>query len=200
MIDTDQNLGTLFGLKNKLILQEAQGQKCRVLIPYEEVKTFMLVHHVNVEVDTQAQKLPFWYFLLRGHLRQLRGAGDLLSELYIQALPSFFDIICPPGFFHWVNWNRRMQCLTVSTQTGSMNCEVIEPEVDSLLNLISRLTPWRKYYPVLRTSHVYGAFIALEEATCPFVSGKVVCIVLQKEVKGVTPASYIQENRPGPSR
>lgn len=154
IVDEDQNLGTLIGLKNKLIVREMQGRRRRVLVPYGGVNISKHGSHVNVEVCTHKQTLPFRYFQyeIDAYLRQLRGMGDLVSKLYKLYLHALTTFVLPDPF---TGCTGKEECLTGLLQAENMRPEALDSDAVSLLNLIGGLTPTRNYYPAHLQSMEY---------------------------------------------
>lgn len=53
VVDNDQNLSTLFGLENKLVLRDIRRKNCRVLIPYGSVVLSKSAGHVKVVIEAE---------------------------------------------------------------------------------------------------------------------------------------------------
>ncbi|EEP79027.1 predicted protein [Uncinocarpus reesii 1704] len=146
IVDTDQTLGTLIGLKNKLVLRDTQGQRRRILIPYGNVRASLLADHVLVTVDTDGEsQVRYFQYEADPYLRQLRGMGDLVSTLYKSYLHALTTFVLPDPF---TGVTGTEECLTGLQQSCSVACETLDPKAISLLNLISKLTPRRVYYPI----------------------------------------------------
>jgi hypothetical protein len=85
-IDEDQNIGTLIGLKNKLVLRgdalAGFSAERRVLIAWGEAHIGKNGIHVNLSIDRdENSKHSFFIYRLDRHLQKLRGVPDLRSQL-----------------------------------------------------------------------------------------------------------------------
>ncbi|KAI4721480.1 hypothetical protein E4T48_02363 [Aureobasidium sp. EXF-10727] len=149
IVDPNQNIGTLIGLQNKLVLRSAVPSGCpeerQILVPFGEVAVHRNDTHVNVNVqDVEGSKRQHFVYSLDRHLRKLRGAQDtlaLLYQAYLHALTSF----CLPdpltgntGVEEGIDILRGASLFTSSPLSKQ---EII------LLKAIAALTPSREFYP-----------------------------------------------------
>lgn len=151
VVDTNQSIGTMYGLKNRLVLcpkdlvARSLPRSRSVLIPHGDVQFAKVGHHVLVTVKSgSARNVPFYRYLVDSDLGYLMSDAGLTSRLfkvYLHALTSH----CLPD------------PLTGRTGTEEAICQVSEPASSSfetldksqakLLWLIGQLTPKREYYP-----------------------------------------------------
>ncbi|KAI4755334.1 hypothetical protein E4T52_08277 [Aureobasidium sp. EXF-3400] len=86
IVDVNQNIGTMIGLHNKLVLRSAVTSGCpeerQVLIPFGEVEVCRNNTHVNVKVqDVKVPKRQHFVYSLDRHLRKLRGVEEAIDIL-----------------------------------------------------------------------------------------------------------------------
>lgn len=149
IVDPDQNIGTLIGLHNKLVLRSVVPSGCpeerQVLIPFDEVTVHKDGTHVKVKVlGANGPKRQHFVYTLDRHLHRLRGAQDtlaLLYQAYLHALTSFclFDPFTNnTGVEEAIDILKRASLFTSSPLT--------KQEIE-LLKKIAALTPSREFYP-----------------------------------------------------
>ena len=154
-VDPDQSIGTLHGLKNKLVLRDSviRNQQRdfprlrRVLIPRGPISFRQYGDHVTVEIDTDHQTrrgVTYWEYVIDLELRSLVGDGSLESRLfktYLHALTSY--CLSDP----LTGRTGSVEALHELNSAGCMSFKRLRgPEV-GLLRDIRALTPTRRYYP-----------------------------------------------------
>ncbi|KAG9514191.1 hypothetical protein KCV07_g8292, partial [Aureobasidium melanogenum] len=149
IVDPDQNIGTMVGLHNKLVLRNAVPAGCpeerQVLIPFGEVAFRRDGSHVNVKVqDLEGSKRHHFVYSLDRHLRKLRGAQDTLALLYQAYLHALTSFCLPDPFTGNTGIEQAIKILKgASLYTSSpLNKQEIR-----LLEHIAALTPSREFYP-----------------------------------------------------
>ncbi|KAG9764117.1 hypothetical protein KCU73_g1100, partial [Aureobasidium melanogenum] len=149
IVDPDQNIGTMIGLHNKLVLRNAVSPGCpeerQVLIPFGEVAVRRNGSHVNVKVqDAEGPKRHHFVYSLDRHLRKLRGAQDTLALLYQAYLHAVTSFCLPDPFTSNTGIEQAIEILKgASLFTSSpLNKQEIK-----LLENIAALTPSREFYP-----------------------------------------------------
>ena len=148
VVDSDQDIGTLYGLKTKLVLREVSGARRKVLIPYGDLKVSRLRGHVLVTVETEGQaRVRYFEYHLDEYLRRLCGSGGLVSELYKIYLHAITSFMLPDPFLGWTGTEEALSGL----QQASVHQHApLQPEECTILELIRQLTPSRHWYPKLR--------------------------------------------------
>ncbi|KAG9762013.1 hypothetical protein KCU73_g2114, partial [Aureobasidium melanogenum] len=149
IVDPDQNIGTMVGLHNKLVLRNAVPPGCpeerQVLIPLGEVAVRMNGSHVTVRVqDMEGSKRHHFVYSLDRHLRKLRGAQDTLSLLYqayLHAITSF----CLPDPFTGATGIE--QAIGILKGASLFTSSPLNKQEIKLLENIAALTPSREFYP-----------------------------------------------------
>ncbi|KAL3474851.1 hypothetical protein BJX99DRAFT_271463 [Aspergillus californicus] len=126
LIDPDQSLDTLVGLRNKLILRHENGHDRMVLIPQGAVTWEKEERHVAVKICWQAGSNPHVY-TVDSQIGRLVDNGSMQSKLmlsYLHAVTSHY------------------------LQTASMRSfSRLQPENTEMLVKLAELTPTRTYYP-----------------------------------------------------
>lgn len=149
LVDFDQEIGTLIGLQNKLVLCSDAPPGCprerQIIVPFGPTRINKTGNHVTVTIDdgTELKRRHFVYTLNR-HLRKVQGAQDLLGHLYqayLHAVTSF----CLPDPFTRVSGTE--EALKILSSAFVFTSSALQPDEVALLEKISALTPLRKFYP-----------------------------------------------------
>ncbi|KAH0034044.1 hypothetical protein KCU78_g2340, partial [Aureobasidium melanogenum] len=149
LVDTDQEIGTLIGLQNKLVLCSDTPPGCprerQVIVPFGSIRVNKTGTHVTVTIDdgTDPKRRHFAYTLNR-HLRKVQGAQDLLGHLYqayLHAVTSF----CLPDPFTRVTGTE--EALNILSSASTFTSSALQLDEVALLEKISALTPLREFYP-----------------------------------------------------
>ena len=157
VISLTQSIGTLFGLKNKLILDPKDGITTRkVIIPDGDVKVSRDLHrslsHPEVTIvpcqDLGLQIKKFIYDVDE-FIGRLVGDGTLTSwyfQTYLHILTSSY---LPDPLTHRTGVE---QALTMLESSNSFAFMELTPEQMKYLKFIVAVTPVRRYYPSHLTS------------------------------------------------
>ncbi|KAL4994276.1 hypothetical protein BDV10DRAFT_189152 [Aspergillus recurvatus] len=143
MIDPDQSLGTLVGLRSKLILLHENDCSRKVLIPDGAVTWVKDRGHVAVNIGLQAVSKLHAYSV-DTELGRLVDDGSLQSKLmlcYLHAVTSF----CVPDIL--TKKTGTEQSLSILRSASMRSFSQLAPENISILVELARLTPARNYYP-----------------------------------------------------
>ncbi|KEQ74499.1 hypothetical protein M436DRAFT_34467, partial [Aureobasidium namibiae CBS 147.97] len=149
LVDADQEINTLIGLQNKLVLRSDAPSGCpqerQIIIPLGPVKFQKTNNHVIVTIGdcTETKRRHFVYRLNR-HLRKLQGAQDLLGHLYLAYLHAVTSF-CLPDPFTRVSGTE--EALTILSSASIFTSSALQPNEVALLEKISALTPKREFYP-----------------------------------------------------
>jgi hypothetical protein len=144
VIDVDQSLGSLIGLKTKLLLREQKGQDRMLLIPDGKVSCSAKNDHVKVQIDWQPES-RLHVFSIDNDLGRLVDNGTLESKLllsYLHALTSF----CLPDPF--TEKTGTEESLSILRSASLRSFDYLRPNQISMLENIAALTPQRMYYPL----------------------------------------------------
>ncbi|CAE6459581.1 unnamed protein product [Rhizoctonia solani] len=151
VLDEDQSAGTLFGLKNQLLLR-AKGTVAQslprsrtILIPDGEIHFSLQGHHVSVSIqfDSRRSVDVYRYKIDRdlGYLATDAGLTSRLFKIYLHALTSH----CLPDPLTGLTGTE--EALQELSQGSSSSFEQIDVRQAGLLKAIGLLTPKREYYP-----------------------------------------------------
>lgn len=141
-VDCNQSIGTLVGLKTKLVLRDPLSGDRKVLIPAGSVLVSRDRGHVSA-IITSARTSPFVYKVDQ-LLQRLTDNGGLQSKLflcYLHGLTSF----CLPDPLTCRTGTEQALCILKSSAVKSF--PLLTAENLSLFQRIDSLTPRRTYYP-----------------------------------------------------
>lgn len=148
IVDLDQSLGTMIGLKSRLVLcgigQLAEKHDRLLIVPQGEVFVSKSGHHVSVTMSTSGQKIRLFRYHIDGVLRRLQGSGDITSALYKAYLHAVTSYVLPDPFTGNTGTEESLACLR--SQSMSLT-KPADEEIILLLTRIAELTPDRELYP-----------------------------------------------------
>ncbi|KAH9906006.1 hypothetical protein F4778DRAFT_802433, partial [Xylariomycetidae sp. FL2044] len=143
-IDACQTVGTLIGLRSKLVLKGPTNfVRRKVLIPNGRVSYERAAGHVRVSIDKSTSTRTHAYDV-DNLLGRLTGDGSMQSQLslsYFHALTSF----CLPDPLTGMTGTEQALSILRAASVWSFSC-LTQDNLDVLVN-IARLTPTRSYYP-----------------------------------------------------
>ena len=150
VVDAIQSCGTLFGLRNKLILCPLPSSSKepilprRVIIPQGVVSFTRDGEFVNIAVNTNAEKFVRWHeYTIDTNLGCLASNSSLSSKLnqcYLHALTSH----CLPDPL--LGHTGTEEALYILRSAGCRSFQRLDSHEESLLKLISGLSPERVFY------------------------------------------------------
>lgn len=143
VIDNDQSIGTLIGLRNRLILKNEITQSRIVLIPEGPVTWKRLAGHIAVDIGWQSVSCLHSYSM-DNQLGRLVDNGSLQSKLllcYLHAVTSF----CIPDPLTGKTGTE--QSLSILRSASLRSFTQLQLENISILESLASLTPQRQYYP-----------------------------------------------------
>ncbi|RAL16905.1 uncharacterized protein BO97DRAFT_439831 [Aspergillus homomorphus CBS 101889] len=143
VVDPDQSVGTLIGLRNKLVLLDRKTHNRRVLIPEGQITWEQGNGHITVKVGWQAATSVHVY-LVNSDIGCLTDNGTLQSKLllcYLHAVTSF----CIPDPL--TKHTGTEQSLSILRSASMRSFNQLQPENISILEKLASLTPERRYYP-----------------------------------------------------
>ncbi|KAG8735796.1 hypothetical protein FRC11_003009, partial [Ceratobasidium sp. 423] len=161
VLDENQSAGTMFGLKNQLLLR-ARGsidqsfpRSKSVLIPDGEISFTTQGHHVSVSIafDSRRDVDVYRYKIDEdlGYLATDAGLTSRLFKIYLHALTSH----CLPDPL--TGRTGTEEALHELSQASTSSFEQINLKQAELLKSIGLLTPKRRYYPehlkCMQTTH-----------------------------------------------
>ena len=151
VVDGNQSCGTMFGLRNKLILSPATNRSeesllpRRIIIPQGDVSFSLMGDFTGVSINTDGEKYVRWHeYTIDTELGCLMSNTSLsikLYQCYLHALTSHClpdPLLGHTGTEEALNMLRSASCLSFQRLDG---------HEAKLLELISNLTPNRGYYP-----------------------------------------------------
>ncbi|CAE6439124.1 unnamed protein product [Rhizoctonia solani] len=151
VLDENQSSGTLFGLKNQLLLRAkgavlpSTSQVRSVLIPDGEVTFIRNGHHISVSVQFDSRRnVEVYQYKIDTNLNYLTTDAGLTSRLfkiYLHALTSY----CLPDPL--TGRTGTEEALHELSQASTWSFEQLSLKQASLLKSIGLLTPKRRYYP-----------------------------------------------------
>ncbi|KAL4737892.1 hypothetical protein BDV11DRAFT_171491 [Aspergillus similis] len=142
-IDPDQSLGTLIGLRSKLILLHENDYSRKVLIPDGAVQWAKDGKHVAVDIGWQDYS-KLHVYSVDNQIGRLVDNGSLHSKLmlcYLHAVTSF----CVPDIL--TKKTGTEQSLSILRSASMRSFDQLAADEISILVNIARLTPARTYYP-----------------------------------------------------
>ena len=148
IVDPNQTVGTMVGLKNRLVLcgtQPLARKHDRVLlVPEGRVSVHARGSHTEVQITTMGSKIRLFRYQIDATLRRLQEDGDIISILYKAYLHAVTSHTLPDPFSERTGTEEaisylRQRSLRLTRPPG--------PEVIALLESISTLTPARQFYP-----------------------------------------------------
>ena len=148
IVDRDQHLGTLIGLKNKLVLCGqtlcGQEQERLILIPDGKITWSRLETHVSVEIAVEGPSANLFKYAADPVLRRLKDSNEpqeTLYKAYLHALTSHF---LPDPLTEYTGTEEAL--LHLRRQSLAFYKPPAEKTV-RLLQDIAKLTPRRNFYP-----------------------------------------------------
>ncbi|CUA77983.1 RNA replication protein [Rhizoctonia solani] len=151
VLDENQSAGTLFGLKNQLLLRAKRSlaqslpRSGSVLIPDGEVSFSKHNHHVSVSVrfDSRRSVDVYRYMIDEdlGYLATDAGLTSRLFKIYLHALTSH----CLPDPL--TGRTGTEEALQELSQASTWSFEQIDLKQAELLKAIGEISPKRLYYP-----------------------------------------------------
>lgn len=148
IVDCDQSLGTLIGLKSRLVLcglgDLAKKHDRIIIIPYGEPTVGRFGAHVEVKIVTSGKNVKFFNYRHDVELQRLIGDGKMSSALYKASLHALTSYIYPDPFTGYSGTDEALNCLSEQLTRCS---EPLDEESIRLVKSLAELTPTRAYYP-----------------------------------------------------
>ena len=147
ILDSDQDIGTLYGLSNKLVLCRPSkfGRDRKVIIPIGPIRPSSTgVHHPEVFIETagDAHSVRYRVYKVDEVLGRLREAtfSDRLYRLYLHALTSH-QLVDP-----LTKRTGTEEALEGLMRASSFSFQTLGSEDFDLLQRLGQLTPHRSFY------------------------------------------------------
>ncbi|KAF2803743.1 uncharacterized protein BDZ99DRAFT_399090 [Mytilinidion resinicola] len=149
VVDRNQAIGTLTGLRSKLVLSTPGGtggsnERC-VIVPFGNVEFARSGHHVNVSIETgTTHQVGYYVYDLDRNLRKLTGNTTLRGNLLKTYLHAVTAHCLPDELTARTGTEEALHCIRSVSMRSFENPSNDELE---LFNIISSLTPRRNFYP-----------------------------------------------------
>lgn len=139
-VDNNQSVGTLIGLKSKLVLTDSTGCDRRVLVPPGQVLYSLEQDHVHVVIKTTSGSSSI--YKVDHILRILRDNGSLYSKLRLLYLHGLTSFCLPDPFTSHTGTEQSLSIL----RGAAVRCfqHLAKKDLD-MLRSIQALTPRRNY-------------------------------------------------------
>ena len=148
IVDPDQSLGTLIGLRSRLILcgseAIARNHDRLLIIPEGEITVSHSPSHVQVKISACNNNARIFRYHIDASLQCLRPVADKLGSLYIAYLHALTSHVLPDPFTNLTGTEEALQLLRLNSMHLSKPASSQEA---ALLTSIAALTPPREYYP-----------------------------------------------------
>lgn len=148
IIDPNQFIGTLIGLRSKMVLCEhgvqAQALDRTVIIPKGEVTIKKRGKHVDVTISNENEIVGYLRFQVDPILGRLRGDSSLLSRLHQSYLHALTSGMLPDPLTRRTGTEEALSIL--DSQMRQIR-EPLHEQAVAMLKLLSALTPHRSFYP-----------------------------------------------------
>ena len=148
IVDPDQSLGTLIGLRSRLILCGSQAIARKhdrlLVIPEGDINVSQSPSHVQVHISPGKNNARIFRYHIDASLQCLRPVTDKLGNLYVAYLLALTSHVLPNPFTNLTGTEEALQLLrlrSMSLSKPASSQEVV------LLTSIAALTPTREYYP-----------------------------------------------------
>ncbi|KAH9017600.1 hypothetical protein EDB84DRAFT_1276503 [Lactarius hengduanensis] len=148
VIDGFQSCGTMFGLKNQLVLRPSDGSSempRRVIIPQGDIEFGLDGNFASVSIKTGTMRHVQWHeYTVDTDLGRLTGNVSLHSKLYQCYLHALTSHCLPDPLLGHTGTEESLSMLQSATL---LSFQRLGNDDAMLLDLISDLTPIRVYYP-----------------------------------------------------
>ncbi|KAI0297846.1 hypothetical protein B0F90DRAFT_1669305 [Multifurca ochricompacta] len=150
VIDKIQSSGTMFGLRNQLVLCHGSGASelpRRVIIPEGDVSFTLDGNFANVSIETGTKSPVHWHeYNIDTNLGRLTGSVSLRSKLYQCYLHALTSHCLPDRLLGHTGTEESLGMLRSAAFKSFQRLGDYDEDA-KLLGLISDLTPRRVYYP-----------------------------------------------------
>ncbi|PVH99843.1 hypothetical protein DM02DRAFT_710275 [Periconia macrospinosa] len=145
VLDSNQDLGSLYGLDSKLVLRNEKSIEDRmILIPEGLIRYTKLPNqHVSVKIEKGTVKKMHAY-PLDSILGRILDSGNLQSKLLLCYLHALTSHCLPDRLTRRTGFE---SAISILESAAVRSFPVLTQDNVTLLNLIGRLTPRREFYP-----------------------------------------------------
>ena len=151
VVDETQSIGTMFGLKTRLVLRPSHASpegyllQRRIIIPRGEISFAQHEDFASVSIDTSANKHVRWQeYVIDTNLRCLTSDSGLSSKLYACYLHAITSHCLPDPLLGHTGTEEALNTLR---SAACLSFQRLDSESANLLKLIANLSPDRVYYP-----------------------------------------------------
>ncbi|KAH9164496.1 hypothetical protein EDB89DRAFT_2077996 [Lactarius sanguifluus] len=148
VIDESQSCGTMFGLKNRLVLRPSNGSSetpRRVIIPQGKITFGLNGDFSRVSITTGTARHVHWHeYTIDTDLGRLTGNVSLRSKLYQCYLHALTSHCLPDPLLGHTGTEESLNMLQ---SAAFLSFQRLDKGDAKLLDLIGNLTPSRVYYP-----------------------------------------------------
>ncbi|KAH8992967.1 hypothetical protein EDB92DRAFT_1796839 [Lactarius akahatsu] len=148
VIDERQSCGTMFGLRNQLVLRPRNGSSevpRRVIIPQGDIEFGLDGDFATVSIKTgTVEHVPWHEYTIDTDLGRLTGNVSLHSKLYQCYLHALTSHCLPDPLLGHTGTEESLHMLH---SASFLSFQRLSEDDAKLLDLISNLTPSRIYYP-----------------------------------------------------
>lgn len=148
IVDPDQSLGTLIGLKSRLILcsplKLSRKHDRVVVIPDGKVSLSEKGTHIEASISTHGSSVRLFRYQIDRTLGRLQGESDMLATIYKAVLHAVTSHILSDPFTERTGTE---EALSYLRQKSLSFTKPPDSKTSGLLKLIAGLTPRREYYP-----------------------------------------------------
>lgn len=145
VVDTNRNIGTMYGLENRLVLRQNASRS--IIIPYGEVEYQKHENHTRVHINTEGpgrSRVQYHVYNIDVKLGRLVGNGSLASHLYKIYLHAVTAHCMPDPL---TNRTGTEEALDNLRSAATWSFQRLQPNEIEMLRLIASLTSTRVYYP-----------------------------------------------------
>ncbi len=158
VVDETQSIGTMFGLKTRLVLCPSRASSeghllpRRLIIPQGNVSFTQQGDFARASIDTGVDKHVRWHeYIIDADLRCLTTNAGLNSKLYACYLHALTSHCLPDPLLGHTGTE---EALSMLQSAPCRSFQRLDPDSEKFLKLIANLSPNRVYYPAHLTSMV----------------------------------------------
>ncbi|KAH9048936.1 hypothetical protein EDB84DRAFT_1261517 [Lactarius hengduanensis] len=148
VIDKSQSCGTMFGLKNQLVLRPSNSSSempRRVIIPQGDIEFGLEGDFAHVSIETGTARHVHWHeYTIDTDLGRLTGNVSLRSKLYQCYLHALTSHCLPDPLLGHTGTEESLNMLQ---SAAFLSFQRLDKDDAKLLEAISNLTPSRVYHP-----------------------------------------------------
>lgn len=152
IVDDDQASGTMFGLKNQLVLRKKHQYTTGtpdfrlVVIPYGVVHIKRILNHVEIRVETKLLcSVEYHTYVIDDVLGRLSCGSGMKSWFYMLYLHAITSHCLPDPLLHRTGTEEALAGLGSARSFSFIDLKV---EVVEQLQKLAALTPSRQFYPL----------------------------------------------------